>query len=184
MNSASRDTAPWHERYACEARNRKLFVRRIKQKSGIKLEVISAGGGIAARQGSGACRAGTGGSAPLHRGSRRWKPGDQHPAGPHRGAGRAIAVGHRAPDDHAGTSRGDSSGGGGAGAAVRARSAGVEIGAATEFGGEHRGGAWGKRGNAGECRARPAAARLADHGVVALARAPAGHSQARRARGA
>jgi len=40
----------------------------------------------------------------------------------------------------------------------------------------------GKRGNAGERRARPAAARLADHGVVAFARTPAGHSQARRAR--
>ena len=118
----------------------------------------------------------------MHRGSRRWKPGDQHLEGARCGARRAIAGGHGAVDDHAGAPRSDSPGGSRASAALRARAAGVEIGTATESGREHRGGPRWECGNACKCGAGTAAAWLADDGLVALAGEAAGHSQARRSR--
>jgi len=76
-----------------EARNRKAFVRGIKQKSGIRLEVISAA--EESRLGRKRCwprwdRS----AAPMYRGPKRRKPGNQYPAGPHRSSRRALAGGH------------------------------------------------------------------------------------------
>ena len=108
-----------------EARNRDAFVRQIKQKTGIALQVDQLRGGIAAWAGRGARGARTGIAAAVHRRFGRRKPGTQHPSRSQRGARRAVARGHGAVDEHAQYSRRDPAGASRAGAEIRARVAGI-----------------------------------------------------------
>jgi len=62
MNSASRDTAPWPRALRVK-REPQVVCAPHQTEIGNKTGGDQRGGGIAARQGSGACRAGTGGSA-------------------------------------------------------------------------------------------------------------------------
>ena len=115
-----------------EARNREAFVRRIKQKTGIALEVISSAEESRLGREAVACRARAGVAAALHHRSGRRKPGDKHSPRSHRGTERAIAGGHGAADDHAEYSRRDSAGASGTSAPVRARAFGIATAVAAE----------------------------------------------------
>ena len=115
-----------------EAQNRDTFVRRIKQATGIALEVISAK--EESRLGREAVLAALGPEAPaaLHRRSRRRQPGTQHPSRPQRCPRRATSRRHRAADDHAEYSRRDPPRASRTGPPLRSRAAGIAFARAAQ----------------------------------------------------